>query len=141
MKRLWVALYILINSGGLAVAATHLEMEACRYTPEVKKELKLTPLQEPRVDKVYADLAPMLQKIQEAMQEREQMGKNQAGQEEIAKQTQKIVALENQCRERGHELLQPILDDGQYKLILEMEEVHRQKVRERRESGQAAHTP
>lgn len=38
--------------------------------------------------------------------------------EAVEKQTPSVVALENQCRERGRELLQPILTDDPYKLLL-----------------------
>ena len=138
-KQFWILSCTLLASASLAAAATEVEMEACQYTPEVKKELKLMAAQEPKVEKVYSDLAPMLQQIQEAMQQREQLRKSGAEESSIEKQTQKVIALENQCREKGHELLKPILNDAQYKLILEMEEVHRKKMQERRTAGQPAH--
>ena len=115
--------------------AAEVEMHACHYTPEVKQELKLTPEQEPQVEKVYSDLAPRLRQIQEAMQQRDRMRQEGTDPEAIQQQTQKVIALENECRERGHELLQPILTSEQYQKILEMEEVHRRRVRARRSGG------
>lgn len=138
-KYLWIFAGLLFSGAVTASAATEVEMEACHYTPEVKRELQLTAAQEPRVEKIYSELAPRLQQIQNAMKEREQLRQQGANPEEIEKATEKIIALENQCRERGHELLQPVLTDAQYQLILEMEEVHRRKVRERRSAGQPAH--
>ena len=136
---LWVSAGLLFGWAAASQAATKVEMEACHYTPEVKGELRLTSGQEPRVEQVYSDLAPMLRQIQDAMKAREELRRDGASAQEIQKATEKIIALENQCRERGHELLKPILSDAQYELILEMEEVHRKKVRERREAGQPSH--
>ena len=130
----WFLAGWILLSGGPARAA-EVEMHACHYTAEVKEELKLTPEQEPQVEKVYSDLAPRLRQIQEAMQQRDRMRQEGASQEAIQQQTQKVIALENQCRERGHELLQPILTSEQYQKILEMEEVHRRRVRARRSGG------
>ncbi|MBI4465002.1 MAG: hypothetical protein HY647_09885 [Acidobacteria bacterium] len=138
MKGFGIVPCILLASASLAAAATEVEMEACHYTPEVKKELKLTAAQEPKVEKVYSDLAPMLKQIQEAMQQRDQLRKSGADEASIERQTLKVIALENQCRDKGHVLLQPILNDEQYKLILEMEEVHRRKAREQRAVSQPA---
>ena len=139
MKPFWILPCILLASSSLAVSATEVEMEACHYTTEVKKELKLTAVQEPKVEKVFSDLAPMLKQIQAAMQQRDQLRKSGADEATIEKQTQKVIASENQCREKGHELLQPILNSEQYQLILEMEEVHRKKARARRAASQPAH--
>ncbi len=140
MRILFLAFFLIVSTGGVA-APSEVEMEACQYTLEVKKELKLTPSQEPKVEKVYSDLTPALKQIQEAMKQREQMRKSSASPEAIEEQTRKVVALENQCRERGHELPKPILSDEQLKLVCEMEEVHRRKIRERQAAGQPPHAP
>lgn len=103
-------------------------MEACEYTPEVKKELKLTPSQEPKLEKVFSDLAPRRKRIHETLQQRDQMIRDGATQEKIRIQTRKLVALEVECRQRSHELLRPVLSDQQFGRMLEMEELHRRRV-------------
>lgn len=125
-----VSLALLLLTGA-AGAATEVEMEACKLTPEVKKELKLTAVQEPKVKKVFSDLAPMLEQIEKAMQKRQELRQSKAAAASIEETTKNVIALENQCRERLHVLLKPVLTDAQSNTVLEMEEVHRKKVRER----------
>jgi len=134
-----IVLFLLLLSAGRSVDAAEVEMEACRYTPEVKKELNLSAAQEPQVAKVYADLASSLKQIQEAMKDREQKSNAGASPEAMEEATKQVIALENQCREKGHHLLKPILTEAQNKRILEMEDVHRRKALERRTAGQPSH--
>jgi hypothetical protein len=132
-KHPWILSVLMLSVAAPLGAATDVEMEACHYTAEVKRELQITTEQEPQVEKIYSDLAPMLRQIQNAMAEREQLRRQEAGEEGIEEATRKIIALENKCRNRGHELLRPILTEEQFQLILEMEEVHRRKARAARQ--------
>ena len=134
MRFLFLPFFLLVLTEGVS-AATEVEMEACKYTPEIKKELKLTPAQEPRVEKVFLDLAPLRKQIEDAQQERGRLRRRGVSPETIEAQTRIVVALEDRCRERGHELLKPILNEEQLRRVLEMEEVHRQKARERRDAA------
>ena len=136
--RVYFFALVLSLAASTAVAAAEVEMEACEYTPEVKKELKLTSSQEPKLEKVFSDLAPLRKRIDESMQQRDQMVKNGASREEVSIQTRKTIALEIACRQRGHELLRPILNNEQFDLVLEMEEVHRRRVTGQSPPAQAA---
>ena len=115
-------------------AATHVQMEACKLTPDVKKELNLTPQQEPKVNNVFSDVAPKRQQIEKSMQERQNLVKSGADEATLDTHTKKLIKLENQCREDSHRLLKPILTGDQYSKLLEMEEAHRKFVMEREEA-------
>ena len=59
MKAFSLVFFLLVTLRG-AAAATEVEMEACEYTAAVKKELQLSPAQEPKFEKVFSDdLAPL----------------------------------------------------------------------------------
>ncbi len=137
MKRYLRFSLLLFSSAGMMARAAEVEMEACHMTPEVKKEMNLTAAQEPKVTKVFAELAPMLEQIEKAKEKRAELRKTGGDSATIDRTTKDLIALENQCRDRLHQLLKPILADSQYAKVLEMEEVHRKKVRER----QAASAP
>lgn len=132
---LLVPLVLFVAAGG---AATEVEMRACRLTPEVKKELNLTPAQEPRVEKVFSEVAPMLRQIEQAMRRRQELDRAKAEAAAMEEARKNVIALENQCRDRLHTLLKPVLTEEQYKRILEMEDVHRKKMRERNAGSQTA---
>jgi len=120
-------------------AATDVEMADCNLTPEVRKELQLTSKQGPKVTKVFADLAAIRKQIEESRKKRDEMRQAGAEGQKIEAQTKQLIALEDQCRDRSHQLLKPILTDEQFKKVLEMEAVHQKKIRERQAAGQPAH--
>ena len=139
MKRvLWLLILSWIGWPALqARAAEPVDIEACKLTPEPRKELKLTTAQEPQVDQVYSQLAPMQQQLDKAREKRQELRESGGDAEAIEKLTNQIIALENQCREQRNPLLKPILTEEQFARVLEMEALHRKRAQAR----QAGSTP
>ena len=108
----------------IARAATEVELVDCHFTPEVKGELQLTAQQQPKVEKVIAEIGPMTSKTMAARVKRDNLRKANAPAQEIEAAQKELVALEGQCGERYHQLLKPILTEAQFKKIEEMEAVH-----------------
>ena len=135
---------LLVSAGCLLIAAmaraaTNVELADCNLTPEVRKELQLTSEQAPKVTKVFADLASIRTQIGESRKKRDELRRTGAEEPQIEAQQKQLIALEDQCRDRSHQMLKPILTDAQFQKVLEMEEVHHTKVRERQAAGQPAH--
>ena len=131
MRRVVLFIFLLAWMRGATGAATGVEMEACRLTPEAKKELKLTATQEPKVNKVFSELAPVRGQIDKAIKEVGELRRTGTDEATLANHRKDLIALETRCRDRLHQLLKPILTDEQYEKVLEMEETHRKIVRER----------
>ncbi|MBI4459546.1 MAG: hypothetical protein HY648_05760 [Acidobacteria bacterium] len=134
-KFLLFALGCLLCASG-AKAASDVELTDCRLTPEVKKELQLTAEQGPKVEKVFADLSSIRDQIAQSRAKRDELRKAGATAEAIDPVSKQIISGENQCRERLHQMLQPILTEAQFNKVSEMEEVHNKKVRERQTTSQ-----
>jgi hypothetical protein len=112
------------------------ELADCRFTPEVQRELQLTSEQAPKVTKVFADLVPLRTKIEQSREKRDEIRKAGADGQQVDSLTKQLISLEDQCRDRSHQMLKPLLTDTQFRKLLEMEEVHHTRVRERNSGGQ-----
>jgi len=107
---------------------TEVELADCQFTPEVRKELQLTSDQTPKLEKAIGTLGPLQKTIAGKREKREQLRKQGAPDAQIEAATKELIAAENECRDRSHTLLKPILTDSQFKKVLEMEETHHHKV-------------
>ncbi len=118
-----------------AKAATEVELVDCNFTPEVKRELQLTAEQQLKVEKVITELGPMTSKTLAARAKRDSLRKAHAPAKEIEAAQKELIALEDQCGERSHELLKPILTEAQFQKIEEMEMVHGHSISGRGDAG------
>ena len=112
----------------IARASTDVELVDCRFTPEVKRELQLTSEQQPQVEKMIAELGSLTSKTMASRAKRDNLRKANAATQEIEAAQKELVALEQQCSERSHKLLKPILTEAQFEKILEMEAVHGHRI-------------
>jgi hypothetical protein len=120
-------------------AATDVELVDCNFTPEVKRELRLTAEQQPKVEKVISEIGPMTSKTMAARVKRDNLRKSNAPAEEIEAAQKELIELERQCGERSHELLEPILTEAQFKKIEEMEAVHGHRISGQQGAEHSAH--
>ena len=128
---------VIVLCASAARAATEVELVDCNFKPEVKRELQLTAEQQPKVEKVLAEIDPMASKTMAARVKRDNLRKANAPAQEIDAAQKELIALERQCGERYHELLKPILTEAQYEKILEMEAVHGHGVSGQPDAGHA----
>lgn len=144
MKHLLMSAFASILLASVAQAATTVELVDCRMTPEVKKELKLTADQDPKVEKAFADVASMRDEALANRKKRDELRAAKADPAVIEPYQKKLVEMEEKCTARLHELLKPILTDAQFKTIEEMEGNHHHQLRnkddkEQQGGGHAGH--
>ena len=119
---------LIVLCASLSRAATEVELVDCNFTPEVKKELQLTAEQQPKVEKVLAEIGPMAKKTMAARAKRDGLRSSNAPADQVEAAQNELIELEHQCGERYHEMLKPILTDAQFEKIAEMEAVHGHKI-------------
>jgi hypothetical protein len=124
-----VVLAIAVAAAGCAARPIVAEIEACQLPPDARQELRLTPEQDRRLSRVYAQLEAERQQVEAVRARRRQPG---ATPEEIERATTMLIDVERRCREQLQPAFSSILTEKQYATILVMEENHRKRIQARR---------